>query len=169
VDRLRDVEELLGPADDPPLGVEADVVHERDERVVDLGHTAAEGRRRHVEDALAPQRLGQAVDLVDEAPRDERAVVSEALVAGVDEREHGGRTVALDREPLHEADSGPSSVVPLADLELVRERADDRDSEPALGEVVGLVAHRVRRHEALALVGHLDDDAILVELVHDLD
>jgi hypothetical protein len=42
VHELRRVEELLAPVDDVPLAVEADVLHERDERVEDLRHPAAE-------------------------------------------------------------------------------------------------------------------------------
>ena len=57
VDRLRDVEELILAVDDAPLGVEPGVAHERDERVEDLGHAAAEGRRREVQHAPARERL----------------------------------------------------------------------------------------------------------------
>ena len=96
VDRLRDVEELVLAADDPPLDLEAGVGHERDERVVDLGDAAAERRRRQVEDALPRERLGEPPDLVHEPAGRDRRVVAERLVADVDEREHGrrGRSVA---------------------------------------------------------------------------
>ncbi len=60
VDRLRHIEELVRAVDDPPLRLEPGVGHERDERVVDLGHAAAEGGRGEVQHALARQRLGEA-------------------------------------------------------------------------------------------------------------
>ena len=44
VDCLRDVPELLATLDDPPLGVEAGVLHQGDERVVDLRDATAERR-----------------------------------------------------------------------------------------------------------------------------
>ena len=53
MDRLRDVEELVLAVDDPPLGVEAGVAHERHERVEDLGDAAAERGGGEMEDALA--------------------------------------------------------------------------------------------------------------------
>ena len=89
VDRLRDVVELVGAADHPPLDVEARIGHQRHERVVDLGDAAAECGRRHVHDALSAQRLRKARDLVHEAAGDERRVVGERLVADVDELEQG--------------------------------------------------------------------------------
>ena len=64
VDRLRDIPELLGPMDDPPLGLEPGVLHQRDQRVVDLRDATAESRRRQVHDALPGKRLGQPLDLV---------------------------------------------------------------------------------------------------------
>ena len=88
VDRLRDGEELVGALDDPPLDVEPDVGHQRDERVVDLGDAAAERGRREVHDALAAQRLGEAVDLLHQPARRQRRIVGERLVSGVDELEH---------------------------------------------------------------------------------
>ena len=42
VEALGDVVELLAPEHDLPLGVDADVVHQRDQRVEDLRHAAAE-------------------------------------------------------------------------------------------------------------------------------
>ena len=88
VDRLRDVEELLLAADDPPLDLEARVLHERDERVVDLRDAAAEGGRREVDDALALERLREPADLVHEPARRDRRVVAQRFVTDVDELEH---------------------------------------------------------------------------------
>ena len=85
VDRLRDVEELLGAPDDPPLDLEARVLHQRDERVVDLGDAAAERGRRQMDDALARERLRQRADLVHQPARRDRRVVGERLVSDVDE------------------------------------------------------------------------------------
>ena len=78
--QLRRVEELLAPVDHLPLDVDADVAHQRDERVEDLRDAAAERRRREVEDALALQRLGELADLLDERPADDVRVVGERLV-----------------------------------------------------------------------------------------
>jgi len=89
VDRLRDCEEFVGPGHDPPLDVEADVLHERDQGVVDLGDAAAEGGRRHVDDALADQRLGKPANLVHHSARGERGVVRDGLISDVDALEHG--------------------------------------------------------------------------------
>ena len=89
VDRLRDVPELLGALDDPPLGLEPGILHQRDQRVVDLRDTASEGRRRQVHDTLPGERLGQPLDLVHEPTRRDGRVVGERLVSGIDELEHG--------------------------------------------------------------------------------
>ena len=85
---LRDVEELLGAADDPPLDVQADVCHQRHERVVDLGDAAAERGRGQVRDALTLQRLGERADLVHQPACGERGVVGERLAADVDDIQH---------------------------------------------------------------------------------
>ena len=53
VHHLRRVEELLAAVDHVPLDVEADVLHQRDQRVEDLRDAAAEGGRGQVQDALA--------------------------------------------------------------------------------------------------------------------
>ena len=89
VDRLRDVPELVAALDDPPLGIEAGAAHERDERVVDLRHTAAERRGRKVDDALALERLRKPADLVHQTTSRNRGVVGKRLMSGVDELEHG--------------------------------------------------------------------------------
>ena len=60
----------------------------------------------------------------------------------------------------------PSACLPS--LELVGDRSDDRDPEPALGETV---IHRPVSGgvEPRAVVRNLDDDPVGLELVHDLD
>ena len=52
-------------------------------------HAAAERGRREVHNALADERLGQAPDLVHQPTGGDGRVVSERLVSGVDELEHG--------------------------------------------------------------------------------
>src|SRR5512133_1394980 len=89
VDRLRDVPELFGALDDPPLGLEAGILHQRDEGVVDLRNTASEGRRREVYDTLPGERLGQPLDLIHEPTRRDSRVIGERLVSGIDELKHG--------------------------------------------------------------------------------
>ena len=83
VDRLRHVEELVLAVNDAPLRLEPDVLHERDERVEDLGHAAAEGRRGEMQDALAGQGLGKHADLVGERATRDRDVVGDCLGADV--------------------------------------------------------------------------------------
>ena len=89
VDRLRDVEELIRALDDPPLDVEPGVAHQRNQRVVDLGDAAAEGRRGQVYDALALKRLGEPPDLIHQPTRGDSGVVRQRLGPGVDELKHG--------------------------------------------------------------------------------
>ena len=75
VDRLRHGEELVRPADDAPLDLEAGILHERHERVLDLGHAASESGRRQLEHAGARERLCESEDLVHQAAgRDGRVV-----------------------------------------------------------------------------------------------
>ena len=83
MDRLRDVEELVLAVDDAPLGVEARVAHERDERVEDLGDAAAESRRGEMKDALARERLGERLQLLHQPPAHDRRVVRQGLMADV--------------------------------------------------------------------------------------
>jgi hypothetical protein len=88
VHRLGDVEELVPPVHDEPVGLEAHVVHEGDGAVEDLRHPAAEAGGVDVRDALALERLGQRSDLGHQVPRDDAVVVGQALVAGVDVSQH---------------------------------------------------------------------------------
>src|SRR2546422_11280321 len=74
--------------DDPPLDVQTNIGHEWHEREVDLGDAPAEGGCGQVDDALAPERLGEAADLVHEPARGERRVVRERLPTHIDEGEH---------------------------------------------------------------------------------
>jgi hypothetical protein len=89
MDRLRDVVELLGAGDDAPLDLEARVLHQGNERVVDLGNAAAECRRRQVHDTLSCKRLGKPADFVHQSPRRDGRVIRKGLMSDVDELEHG--------------------------------------------------------------------------------
>src|SRR3954467_10693205 len=80
VHQLGRVEELLAAAYHLPLGLDADVAHERYQRVEDLGNAAAERRRGQVEDLEALQLGRQLVDLLDQRTADEVRVVSQGLV-----------------------------------------------------------------------------------------
>ena len=84
VDRLCDLVELFPAVDDAPFGVEPGVDHERDQRVLDLGDAAPEGRGGEVQDALALERLGQPADLLGQGLSDQRVVVRKRLVTDVD-------------------------------------------------------------------------------------
>ncbi|UUY04621.1 hypothetical protein LRS13_03540 [Svornostia abyssi] len=88
VHELRRVEELLAAVDDLPLGLQAHVVHERDERVEDLRDAAAERGRRQMHHARALQRLGELVDLLDQVAAADVGVVGELLRADGDGLEH---------------------------------------------------------------------------------
>ena len=85
------VEELLAAVDHVPLALEADVDHQRHQRVQDLRDAAAERGRRHVEDALALEPLGALADLVDQRAADDARVVGEVLVGDGDRLEHAYR------------------------------------------------------------------------------
>jgi hypothetical protein len=91
VHHLRRVEEPLATVDHVPLAVQADVDHQRHERIQDLRDAASERGRRQMEDALAPQSLGALADLVHQRPPDDARVVGEMLVGDDDGLEHGLR------------------------------------------------------------------------------
>src|SRR4051812_638235 len=74
----------------------------------------------------------------------------------------------LARELLDEAEAGPASVLPRPDLELVRDRADDRDPEAALAQTV-LAPLAPTRIETAALVRDDDRESVLGKRVRDLD
>jgi hypothetical protein len=83
VHQLGDVEELLAAKDHMPVRVQADVAHQRDDRVEDLGDAAAERGRADVEHALPLERLGQLASLLDQGlPADVRVVGERALTEG---------------------------------------------------------------------------------------
>ena len=63
------------------MDVEADVPHQRHERVQDLRHATAERGGAHVENPLAGQRRGALADLLDEPAADQVCVVGERLGA----------------------------------------------------------------------------------------
>ena len=97
VHQLGGVEELFAAVDHLPLAVQADVAHQRHERVEDLRDAAAERGRRDVHDALALQRLGQLADFGDQlAPADVR-VVGERLVGYGDGLEHAAARYLSER------------------------------------------------------------------------
>ena len=68
VEELGRVEELLLAEDHVPVGVEADVAHQRHDRVEDLRDAAAESGGADVQDAVPLQRLGQLADALDQSP-----------------------------------------------------------------------------------------------------
>src|SRR5919201_868516 len=72
-------------------------------------------------------------------------------------------------QQLHEAQPRAVAAVARPRLELVCDRLDDGDPEPALDEIVARSTRRARVAEALALVRDLDRDPVLVQLVDDLD
>ncbi len=88
VHQLGRVEELFAAVDHLPLAVQADVAHQRHERVQDLRDAAAERGRRDVHHALALQRLGQLADLGDQLAAADVRVVGERLVGDGDGLEH---------------------------------------------------------------------------------
>ena len=81
VHQLGDVEEVLLPEDHLPVGVEADVAHQRHQRVEDLRYAPAERGRAHVQDRLALQRLGELADALDQPATGDVGVVGERLLA----------------------------------------------------------------------------------------
>src|SRR5687767_10924378 len=91
VHQLGRVEELLAAEDDLPVRVDADVAHQRNERVEDLRHAAAEGGRGEVEHLQPAQLLRHLADLLDQRPAREMRVVSKRLVPDPDRLKHGFR------------------------------------------------------------------------------
>ena len=87
MEQLGDVVELLAPEHHLPLGVDAHVVHERDERVEDLRDAAAERGGGEVEHLQPLELLGELADLLDERLAGEVRVVGEALVPDGDRLE----------------------------------------------------------------------------------
>ena len=75
VDRLCRREERLRPLDDPPFDREPGVLHQRDERVLDLRNAASERRRRELEHTRACERSGELADLVHQPTGRNRRVI----------------------------------------------------------------------------------------------
>src|SRR5207253_2920203 len=88
VNRLRRGEELVCAANDAPLDLEPRVLHQWNERVLDLGDAASERGRRELEDARAGERRGQCANLVHQAAARDGRVVRERLVPDVDKLQH---------------------------------------------------------------------------------
>ena len=84
VEELGRVEELFLAEDHVPVGVEADVAHQRHDRVEDLRDAAAEGGGADVQDALSLERLGELADLLGQLFADDVGVVGEGLLAECD-------------------------------------------------------------------------------------
>ena len=88
MEELGRVEELLLAEDHVPVGVEADVAHQRHDRVEDLRDAAAERGGADVQDALSLQRLGERPDPLGQLFSDDVGVVGEGLLAEGDFLEH---------------------------------------------------------------------------------
>ena len=76
--------ELLLRHDDPPLGVQADVAHQRHEGVKDLGNAAAERGGVDVEHPGSLEAFRQLPDLLDQRADHHALVVGQKLVAHMD-------------------------------------------------------------------------------------
>ncbi len=128
VEELGRVEELLFAEDHVPVGVDADVPHQRHDRVEDLRDAAAEGGGADVQDAVSLHRLGQLADALDRLLAGDVGVVGEGLLAEGDFLKHQGvlhrpavtqplapRALAqgdLDRFPLAVAKHDQRHLVP---------------------------------------------------------
>jgi hypothetical protein len=78
------------------VGVEADVPHQRHQRVEDLRDPAAEGGGADVKDPLVFQRLGELADLLRQVFADDVGVVGEGLVAEGDFLKQGWSSTPID-------------------------------------------------------------------------
>ena len=88
MDRLRHGEELVGSADDAPLDVQAGVLHQRYEGVLDLGNAASECSGRQLQHPRAAERFRESADLVHQAAGRDGRVVRKRLVPDVDKLQH---------------------------------------------------------------------------------
>ena len=77
VEELGRFEELLLAEDHVPVRVDADVAHQRHDRVEDLRHAAAERGGRDVQDPFALQRRGELEDALGRLATDDARVVGE--------------------------------------------------------------------------------------------
>ena len=75
------------------IGLDPDVVHQRDQRVEDLGDPAAERGGGQVEHAKTLEALRELANLLDEGSSDQVGVVGEALVAHRNRRQHARQTI----------------------------------------------------------------------------
>ena len=124
VEALRGVVELLAAEHHLPLGLDAHVVHQRDQRVEDLRHAAAERGRGEVQHPQALEVLGELPDLLDERPAGQVGVVGQALVAYGNRLQHGAAAYSANRgQVLHEPRA------PVAEARLVHGRLDDRPAQ----------------------------------------
>src|SRR6266508_2111742 len=126
-------------------------------------------------DALTCQGLRETANLVHQTARCERGVVREGLMSDVDKVEHGESRRQHDTqgdrlvvEKLDETEPRAAPGATLARLELVCDRLDDGDPEPALPEILR-ARPAARDVEAGTVVGHLDHEPIRLEVVRDLD
>jgi hypothetical protein len=91
MDCLGDSEELVGAADDLPVGLQAEVIQERDQGRKDLGDATAESGGVEMQDARAAQRLREALDLLDGGVADDGAIVDQRLGGDRNGGEHRRR------------------------------------------------------------------------------
>ena len=157
VEELGRVEELLLAEDHVPVGVEADVAHQRHDRVEDLRDAAAEGGGADVQDAVALQRLGELADPLDQLLAGDVGVVGEGLVAEGDFLKQARSSTGWAADGAAGRVSRRSVVGPLAerDLDLLPLAVvEDRQRH--------LVAGLVGGDEAGEVVGA--DDLVAVDL-----
>ena len=81
MEQLGRVVELLFAEDHVPVGVDADVAHQRHDRVEDLRDAAAEGGGADVQNAVALHRLRQLANPFDRLLAGDVGVVGEGLLA----------------------------------------------------------------------------------------
>ena len=109
VEELGRVEELLLAEDHVPVRVEADVAHQRHQRVEDLGDAAAESGGADVQHPLALQRLGELADLLRQLFADDVGVVGEGLVAEGDFLKQGWSSTPMGGDMLSQRRSAAAS------------------------------------------------------------
>ena len=121
VHQLGRVEELLAPVDDLPLGVEPDVLHQRDERVEDLADAAAERGGGDMHDpAPSSGAASSLTSSIRSRPHDVRVVGEESWCrlrlaearAGIyaDGRVSGGALAELDADDARAGRRGTTVI-----------------------------------------------------------
>jgi hypothetical protein len=78
-------------------------------------------------------------------------------------------SLGLFLEELYEPKARSLPALSRSDLELVGELANDRDSQPALGDGLRCDRQLVIDGETLPVIAHLDDETVRMKLVQDLD